>query len=503
VESGSGLGADGSYSANAATNYIKTVTSLKDADEKLDAQLKTTTDELNTTEAGAGLGTDGTYTANASTNYIKTVTSLKDADNKLDAQLKTNTDAIASGVTNLSALQTEVNTTQTGAGLGTDGTYTANASTNYIKTVTSLKDADEKLDAQLKTTTDELNTTEAGAGLDTDGTYTANAASNYIKTVTSLKDADNKLDAQIKTNAEAIATGVTDLTDLQAEVDNTEAGAGLETDGSYLANASTNYIKTVTSLKDADEKIDAQVKTTNDDLATEKTRATGAETTLATNLSSEVTRATGVEDDLQTELNTTQAGAGLGATGSYTADGSTNYIKTASSLMNADKLLDAQIKANTDAIATGVTDLTDLQVEVDNTEAGAGLETDGSYLANASTNYIKTVTSLKDADEKLDAQVKTTNDDLATEKTRATGAETTLATNLSSEVTRATGVEDDLQTELNTTQAGAGLGATGSYTADGSTNYIKTASSLMNADKLLDAQVNQCRCHCNRGNRSY
>lgn len=56
-------------------------------------------------------------------------------------------------------------------------------------------------------------------------------------------------------------------------------------------------------------------------------------------------------DGLQTELDDTQTGAGLGTDGSYTADGGANYIDSATSLYNADQLLDAQVKANADAIA--------------------------------------------------------------------------------------------------------------------------------------------------------
>lgn len=61
--------------------------------------------ELDTTQAAAGLGTDGTYTANASANYLKTVTTLKAADEALDAQVFTNTSAI-----------TTINGTSTGLG---------------------------------------------------------------------------------------------------------------------------------------------------------------------------------------------------------------------------------------------------------------------------------------------------------------------------------------------------------------------------------------------------
>ena len=47
-------------------------------------------------------------------------------------------------------------------------------------------------------TVTEVNAIETGAGLNTDGTYTADGASNYITGATSLKNADSLLDAQIK-----------------------------------------------------------------------------------------------------------------------------------------------------------------------------------------------------------------------------------------------------------------------------------------------------------------
>lgn len=50
----------------------------------------------------------------------------------------------------IKGLQTEIDTTQKGAGLGTDGTYTAKGDANYINGATSLKSADEALDAAIK-----------------------------------------------------------------------------------------------------------------------------------------------------------------------------------------------------------------------------------------------------------------------------------------------------------------------------------------------------------------
>ena len=46
---------------------------------------------------------------------------------------------------------------------------------------------------------------------------------------------------------------------LQSEIDAIEAGAGLNDDGSYTANPDANYISDATSLKDADDKLDAAI----------------------------------------------------------------------------------------------------------------------------------------------------------------------------------------------------------------------------------------------------
>ncbi|WP_415583348.1 hypothetical protein, partial [Flavobacterium frigoris] len=103
--------------------------------------------------------------------------------------------------------------------------------------------------------------------------------------------------------------------------------------------------------------------------------------------------------------------------------------------------------------------------EVDATQAGAGLANDGTYIKNTTANYIAAATDLNDADNKLDLQAKANADAIATEKTRATSAETTLQTNIDAEATaaraaelvnsdaigtektRATGIEGNIQSE--------------------------------------------------------
>ncbi|PQB09062.1 hypothetical protein BST83_01595 [Polaribacter filamentus] len=484
TQTGAGLGTDGAYTANGSTNYLTTVTSLTSADVALDTQIKTNTDaivtnatsntniqsELDATQAGAGLGTDGAYTADGSTNYLTTVTSLTSADVALDTQIKTNTDAIATNATSNTSIQTELDATQTGAGLAANGTYIADSSTNYISTVGSLADADAALDTQININTTsiitnataiaintsdanglqtELDATQTAAGLGTNGTYSANLSTNYIKTSTSLVDATEDLDTQIKTNTDAIATTNTSI---QTELDATQTGAGLAANGIYTANTATNYISTSISLVDATEDLDIQIKTNTDAIATNA----GAITTNTSNTTG-----------LQTELDATQTGAGLAANGAYTANGSTNYLTTVTSLTSADVALDTQIKTNTDAIVTNATSNTNIQSELDATQAGAGLGTDGAYTADGSTNYLTTVTSLTSADVALDTQIKTNTDAIATNATSNTS----------------------IQTELDATQTGAGLGTDGAYTANGSTNYLTTVTSLTSADVALDTQI--------------
>ena len=56
-----------------------------------------------------------------------------------------------------------------------------------------------------------------------------------------------------------------------------------------------------------------------------------------------------------------------------------------------------------------------IQTELDATQIGAGLGVDGAYLAPVGSNYLGLATSLKDADSKLDAQIKVVADGLAQE----------------------------------------------------------------------------------------
>lgn len=56
---------------------------------------------------------------------------------------------------------------------------------------------------------------------------------------------------------------------------------------------------------------------------------------------------------------------------------------------------------------------------------------------------------------------------------------------------------DNIQTELDQTQVGVGLSGDGAYNADKETYYLKDATSVMNALKILDSLINEAINNCN------
>jgi hypothetical protein len=382
TQSGAGLATDGSYQANSDANYISDATSLADADNKLDTiiknienslisyintndtNIKNIQSELDNTQKGAGLNDDGSYSANEDANYISDANSLADADNKLDSAIKNNEDKINQEISDRqsadNAIQSELDKTQTGAGLNDDGSYSANSDTNFIYNATSLMDADIKLDNAIKNNAisisnetsraqtaenniqSELDKTQSGAGLNDDGSYSANEDANYISEATSLTDADNKLDTAIKNNEDKINQEISDRQSadsaIQSELDNTQTGAGLNDDGSYSANENANYISDATSLADADNKLDSAIKNNED------------------KISQEIQDRQNADSAIQSELDNTQTGAGLNDDGSYSANSDANYISEATSLADADNKLDNAIKNNEDKINQEISD---------------------------------------------------------------------------------------------------------------------------------------------------
>jgi hypothetical protein len=101
---------------------------------------------------------------------------------------------------------------------------------------------------------------------------------------------------------------------------------------------------------------------------------------------------------LQTELDATQAGAGLGANGAYSANGSTNYLGSVASLKAADEALDSQLKTVADAVASNDSDISTLQSNVSSNDSDiASLQSDVST-AQSDISTLQSNVSSNDSD---------------------------------------------------------------------------------------------------------
>jgi hypothetical protein len=242
--------------------------------------------ELDTIEASLGLNTDGTYTAPANTAYLATVTTHKEADVALDTAIHNEVvratgaeTSLASGLANEAQLRTDGDANLQAQLIA----YINSAVTNNVNADNAETAARIAADAAIQS---ELDITQASIGLNTDGTITPVTGTNYIDGIKSVFAGAFILDAQIHTSAVNIAnettarqnadntqtaalnTEITNRTNavagVQAELNTTQAGAGLETDGTYLAATDSNYLNAAVTLKDADHKLDAAVKSVAD-----------------------------------------------------------------------------------------------------------------------------------------------------------------------------------------------------------------------------------------------
>ena len=151
-----------------------------------------------------------------------------DPSANLHAATKQYVDSVSSSVT---SLQSEVDATQTGAGLGANGAYSANASTNYLGSVASLKAADEALDSQLKTVAD------AVASNDTDISSLQSSVSTNASAISTLQSNVSSNDSDIATLQSNVSSNDSDISTLQTNVASNDSDiSALQTQAGSLAS---------------------------------------------------------------------------------------------------------------------------------------------------------------------------------------------------------------------------------------------------------------------------
>jgi trimeric autotransporter adhesin len=164
-------------------------------------------------------------------------------------------------------------------------------------------------------------------------------------------------------------------------------------------------------------------QSTKSAIAAEETRALAAEATLQSNITAEASSRASADSTLQANIDS-----------------------EASSRSSADSTLQGNIDSEASSRASADSAI---QSELDATQSGAGLAAGGSYSANSSTNYITSVSSLVGADEALDGQIKTNADAIASEASTRASADTTLQSNITSEASTRASADTTLQSNID------------------------------------------------------
>lgn len=464
-------------------------------------EFNTFVSSLNNTTTGSTLVGYAGHTG-ANSQFSLTAGSLKNALDAIAVQLDTNTQSIVDiGSGNLVAMQTEIDTTQTGAGLSETGTYVVPTTSNYLNSSTSLANADAALDAAIKAEVDArvaAVSAEATARSDADALIVTNLSSTEAgkgAATVGVQDVDDNFTAttvegvlaELQDNIEAEIAALS----MQAVYDTSVADANGEVVVKLVENKSIKFLDNDTGetyLKiDPDGEnpikvsLSGPVNVSGNMSITGNLTVSGTTTEITSTVTSSdhfVLRPEGTVAAIAIEPGTSFTGSSIlsikaanggAAVVSMGTDGVFNINKISnatSAIFNGAFEVGAAGSVNfnavvlnnvgagvadTDAVNVGqlnaaISSGNSTQSELDTTQAAAGLAIDGTYVVPTTSNYLNNTTTLAGADAVLDGMV-----------FAVTGA--------------------------------AGINSNGTYTADATTNYLTTATSLTDADKKLDAQV--------------
>lgn len=417
----------------------------------------------------------------------------------------------------VSDLQDELDLTQQSAGLQTSGAYIVPAASPYIFESTSLHQATTILATQIQSHLGLLNDEIQNRIND------VNSEETRATTAEGLLDA--KIDLEIQDRIFAVtseinrAVGVeqdlqdqidsltTGSSNIQDELDTTQSGAGLEISGAYLADNTTVYLTTATSLKDADKKLDTAMNLIDGRLDTVETNLTTAQQdinaldgrldTVEGNLSTaqqdiitldgRLDTAEGNISDLQTEIDNIESAIGLSIDGTKTDFNSTVVITANASFKAAIEQLDGAFTNVNSGIGNKAS-----QTEVDNIEAAIGvmIDGDGNFVApDESRYYIDNATTISNAIELLDTAINSVETNLASEVLDRSSGDAALEDLIDAEVLNRTTADTTIQTQVDSIKAGVGLNIDGSYTAPEDSQFLGLTTSVKSALQALDQNL--------------
>jgi len=282
---------------------------------------------------------------------------------------------------------------------------------------------------------------------------------------------------------QTVDLSVLDNTNLQAELDTTQTGAGLATDGTYTANTSTNYIAGATALNDADDKLDAQAKVTADAISANNTQISGNTTAIATNATDIATNVTDIAANV-TAISTNASGIATNGTAiSTNASGIATNVTAISTNASGIASNGTAISTNATDIATNVTDIatnaTDIagNTTVITTNATA-ISTNATDIATNVTDIATNATDIAGNTTVITTNataISTNATDIATNVTDIATNATDIATNVTA-ITLNTAKDTNVSTDLTITGT---TGARVIISSDGTDATIPVATAVV------------------------
>jgi len=256
------------------------------------SSIQNLTDAINN-EASTREQDDDTLSADIATETAARISADSALQTAIDNEVSARQSAVSSEATTRanadSALQAEIDAEEVARAQG-DATLQSNIDDEESARISG----DQALQS-------ELDASQLGAGLGTDGSYSPKGDANYISAASSLKDADNKLDAALKVEELARISG--DSSTLQSAKDYADAQI------SALVDGAPGVLDTLNELAAAIGDDENFITTIQSQISSEATARQAADSTLQGNIDQEVSDRQSADSALQDQIDALNASA--------------------------------------------------------------------------------------------------------------------------------------------------------------------------------------------------